>query len=1074
MQVSASSLAQKITLSKSNAPLKSIFKELKAQSGYNFFYTDDLLENASAVTINVRNFELIDVLNLLFEGQNLDYLIRDKTVIVKAGSTPKQDIISGFVGDKKDRKPLPGVTVTIKGTKSLVQTDKNGKFTISVAGGAKTLEFRYIGYKTVEIPITVNANYTIYMEEDQQSLKETVITGMSERKTSTFTGAAKTITGTELKTISSNNVFAAVAALDPSFRIVPNNLTGGDINALPDIQIRGQNSFPNLGAELSGNPNSPLFILDNFEVPLQRIVDLDINRIASITLLKDASATSIYGSRGANGVMVVTTIVPTAGKIQVDFTNDFSFTTPDLSVYDLLDSREKLDFEQRVGIYNNYLGEVLYNERYKAMSSGVNTNWLTLPVQNGYRNRTSLSLGGGDQAIRYSMQFSGDMQTGVMKGQDNNRYSGNFSIFYTVKKVRFSNMINLTQANSNASPYGSFSDYVGMNPYWAPYNSDGSIKPLLENIVITPAERSVITNPLMDVSYNTIDNRTESFNVSNNTTLRYDPSKSLFFEASFNLQKTNGTTDNFYSALDSRFINVTDIAKKGTYTVRNDKGLSMQGRLSGTLNKVFGPHQIFSTLQVENRDNKTSYYQMNTEGFPFDRLDNLLFATQYQANSKPLGDEGTVRTLGLTFSGNYSYNSRYFADVSVRRDGSSQFGSNKRFGTFWSTGLGWNIHNEKFLKNSKVIDRLRLRGSYGSTGSLNIPAYSSQFRYSFGLNTSYYGDLGAVLDGLGNSDLSWQQNLKGNLGLEATLWNDRLNLRTEIYREITQNALTSISLAPSTGFSLYSENLGKLQNTGVEIDLRYRILNDRQRGMIWNVSINGFSNKNILKELSNKLKASNERLNTTNINQTAPNPQFQEGHSMNTIYVVQSMGIDPVTGQEVYLTRDGQKTFIWDAADKVAYGDTNPKWNGSFATDFTYGGFNVGLNFGYNYGGQLYNSTLLSRVESVNARNNVDRRAYELGWKGPGDVSRYRRITTSPTQTKNTSRFVQDDNYLNLNSARVSYNFFKSAFVKKMGLTSLMVSAITNDIFRASTIQIERGTSNPFARTYSLTVRAGF
>ena len=1078
MQVSASSLAQRVTLSKSNTPLKAIFKELKAQTGYNFFYTDNLLDNVGPVSINVRNSDLADVLELIFSGQQLDYLIRDKTVIVKAATVTRQNIISGFVGDKKDRKPLPMVTVAIKGTKSSVQTDQNGKFTISVPSGAKALEFRYLGYKTIEIPITVNADYTIYMEEDQRVLNETVITGIFDRKSGSFSGAARTLTGVELKKVSSNNVFAAVAALDPSFRIVPNNVAGGNINQLPEIQMRGQNSFPNLTGQLSGNPNAPLFILDGFEVSLQRIVDLDMNLISSITLLKDASATAIYGSRGANGIMVVTTVVPQAGKIQVTFNNDFRFTTPDLSVYNLLDAKDKLNFEQRAGVYaggsnqqQNKL-DVLYNERYKAMVSGVNTDWLALPVQNGYSNRSSLYLQGGDETIRYGLQFSGDMASGVMKGQTRNNYSGQFDLNYVVKKFQFSNSIRIFQNKANESPYGNFSEYVTMNPYWAPYDENGKAKKMLEDYRIDNTVYSQ-TNPVYDATLNSVNN-SKYFGLSNNLTVRYTASSAFYLESRLSLNKQNSAADQFYSAEDSRFSEITDLNRKGSYTVRNENTGSYQSLTTANLNLSYGPHQIFSNIGLDIRNSNSEYYSITAEGFPYDRLDNLLFATQYQANGRPTGDESTVRSLGLIYSGSYTYDNRFLADVSFRRDGSSQYGSKKRFGTFWSTGIGWNIHNEKFFRKGDVVNRLKIRASYGPTGSQNLPAYASQFRYNFGTSTSYYGELGSTLIGLGNEKLSWQNVYKGNIGADVVLFKEKLDLRVDFYRENTRNALTTISLAPSTGFTSYSENLGQLQNTGFEFSMRYKILENAANGLLWSVNVNGSTNNNILKEISNKLKASNDIANNANTDQVVPNVLFQEGESLNTIYVVRSLGVDPATGSELYLTKNGEKTFTWNAADKVAFGIAQPKWNGNFGSNFLYKGFDLNLIFNYQFGGQLYNQTLIDRVESVDPAFNVDRRAFDLGWSGPGDVSRYTRIGTSTADTRLTSRFVQDDNNLTLSSASIGYNFFRRAFLKKIGMRSMQVTAITNDLFRVSSIQIERGTSNPFARTYSLSLRVGF
>jgi TonB-linked SusC/RagA family outer membrane protein len=1074
MQVSASSLAQRVTLSKTNTPLKAIFKELKAQTGYNFFYTDNLLDNVAPVSITVRNSDLADVLELIFSGQQLDYLIRDKTVIIKAATVTRQNVISGFVGDKKDRKPIPGVTVSIKGTKSLVQTDKNGKFTISVPEGAKSLEFRYLGYKTVELLISPNSDYSIYMTEEEQVLNETVITGMVDRKVSTYTGAAKTMTAAELKAVSPVNLFTGIAALDPSFRMIPNNTIGGNINALPEVTMRGQTSYPTLGSELVGNPNTPLFILDGFQVSLQAIVDLDMNQIASVTLLKDASATAMYGSRGGNGVMVVTTILPPRGKVEVSINNNFTLSAPDLSVYNMLNSAEKLDFERRVGLINSYGREYINAERYKAMVSGVNTDWKSIPVQTGLNNRTNLTLRGGDQSLTFNLSFSGNLLQGVMKGQDRKNYAGSFTLSYRTDKLTFQNNTIATQVVSNASPYGEFSQYLGLNPYWKPYDENGNTNKYLENIFLTGStgENSVVLNPLMDVTFNTIDNRNKNFNLRNNTTVRYDASKSLWFNGALGITKVNGTIDNFYSALDSRFNAVTDLNTRGTYSINNSTSFTMDGTGSVNYNKNFGMHGVTVYAGFRLASSRNDAYTLSTQGFPFGRLDNVLFAAQY-LGSRPTGSESTTNNLSYTGSANYSYDNRYFTDFTYTRDGSSAYGENNKFGNFWSAGLGWNVNNEKFLRDIVLSNLLRVRGSYGSTGTSVQDPYAAQFRYNLGTTTGYFGEVGAVPGGLGNPNLSWQQVLKSNVGIASVFFNSRLTFNAEFYNEVTQNALTTVSLAPSTGFASYTENLGKIQNRGLQLDLGYTILSQPRKGLKWNVSVNAATNKSELKELSDKLKAFNAALNTSNSAQTAANAQFIEGMSTTAIYAVRSLGIDPITGQEVYVKYDGTPTFVWDVNDKVYVGDTRPTWTGAVNSNFLYAGFTLNFSINYNYGAEMYNSTLLSRVESVNAANNVDRRAYELGWTGPGSVSPYRRITSSPTQTKLTSRFVQHDNNIQISSVNLSYQF-KTPFVKKLGLQNLTLSATTNNLATFSTIEIERGTDNPFAREYTFGLSARF
>ncbi|SMC96782.1 SusC/RagA family TonB-linked outer membrane protein [Pedobacter africanus] len=1074
LQVSASSYAQKINLTKTNISLTEVFKEIRKQSGYDFIYATPQIKLARKVDVFARNASLTEVLEKCFANQPFTYEIQNKTIVIREQNDfTKVKIIRGKVVDNADGKPLPGVTVLIKGTKSVAQTDEKGNFSLNVPDGAQTLVVRFIGYKTQEIALSNFMMFNIKMVEDQQSLSDVVVTGVFERPVENFTGAARTIDGQELKKVNSNSIFAAIAAIDPALRLVPNNVMGGNINTLPEIQLRGANSLPNLTGEFADNPNAPLFILDGFQVGAQRIFDLDMNMIKSITILKDASATSIYGSRGANGVLVITTITPKAGKIQVTVNNDFRLTTPDLSVYHLLNAAEKLDFEKRVGFYSaaqsnqQYMLDEIYNSRARAVASGVNTDWLSFPVQTGTSNRTSVYVEGGDEFIRYGLQMTGDFQKGVMKGQNRNNYSGQFDLSYNVKKLRFRNSIRLFQNMSNESPYGAFSQYALMNPYWKPFDENGNPLKVMESNLI-----GTFSNPLYDAQLNTI-NKSQYFGVSNNLQVRWNIMPSLYLETAFSLNKQTGSSDKFYPAQHSLFNNEKDLKRKGSYDVSNNNSLGFESLTTANYNKSFGKHLIYSTLGLNIASTSSNFYNVQTVGFPFDQLDNLLFATQYKPEARPTGDESTVRRLGLLLNGNYAYDNRYLADVSVRRDGSSQFGANKRYGIFWSAGLGWNVHNEAFFKENPNVNRLKLRASYGSSGSLNIPAYRSQTRYTFGVENVYDGDLGAAIMGLGNKELGWQDVRTLNLGLDMTLFKERLDMRFDHYRSITHNTITSVSLAPSNGFSDYSENLGKIQNTGYELFARYKIIDNKQKGLLWSVNAAAVTNKNILKELSNKLKASNTKANASS-NQKAPNIMLEEGQAINTLFVVRSLGVDPITGAEVLVKKDGSTTFTWSAADKVALGVTDPKWNGTFGSNLNYKGFELGLIFSYRFGGQIYNQTLVDKVQGADTKYNVDRRAYDLGWTKPGDESMFTKFGTNPVLTRLSSRFVQDENTMSLNSASVGYNFYKHAFVKQLGLNSLSLTASTNDLFTVSSVQLERGTNNPFSRTYSLSIRAGF
>ncbi|WP_432713870.1 SusC/RagA family TonB-linked outer membrane protein [Pedobacter sp.] len=1085
----ATTSAQSVTLNENKSRLSDVIKKIRLQVGYDYIYNEDLINQYNEVSVHLKNATLAEALQQTFNHLPLTYSIENNIVVIKQKSQPSvkpsnnENVRKEFEGkviDIDSKQPLVAVTISIAAGKAIAQTNSSGSFKLTVDQGT-TLTFTLVGYKPKQVIVKdSNAPMVISLEPLVNEMKDVVVTGIFNRKSESFTGSTSKISGEDIKKISSSSIFTAISAIDPSFRMVANNASGANLNQLPQIQMRGENSFPNLSGELSNNPNEPLFILDGFQVPLQRVVDLDMNLIQNITLLKDASATSIYGSRGANGVMVITTIPPAEGKIQITYTHDFRINTPQLSVYNLLNAAEKLDFEKRVGIYEStipiqqYGLDLVYSERNKSVLKGINTDWLKIPTQIGYSNRSSIRLQGGDHTLKYGLQFSADLQQGVMKSQDRDNYSGQIDLSYTTNKIRFMNSLRVYSNKANSSPYGSFSQYVAANPYYSPYDQDGNVQYYMEDIPFHSSYQPYrAINPMYNTTLHSI-NSTGYFGVTNNLSLRYNVLPFLFFESNLSITKQTNDATQFYSAQDTRFASYTEVSRKGLYSATDGNEFNYENVTTANLNLRQGKSQFFSTLGLNFGSDKSDYYTIVAEGFPYDKLDNLLFANQYQTNGKPTGDESEARRIGYLYNGNYSYDNKYLADFSIRRDGSSQYGSDKRFGTFWSTGIGWNMHNENFLKSYEWMNRLKLRATYGSTGSLNIPAYSALSRYAFGVNSSYYNELGATTDILGNTNLSWQNVYKLNVGLDASLFNQRLEFRVDLYKENTKNALAQVTLAPSSGYVDFPENLGELENKGVEFSAKYVIINKKAEGILWSVNVNGFSNSNILKKLSNKLRSVNDELNEKNLNQVYPNMLLVEGQSINTIYAVRSLGIDPITGSEIFLDKNGKQTFLWNAADKVAVGVNQPKWNGNFGSNLYYKGFEAGLIFNYQYGGQLYNQTLVNRVENVDPSQNVDRRAYSLGWQHPGDVSQYKRIQSTVITTNSTSRFVQDDNNLKLTAASMGYNFIGKQFLKKVGLNSLGITASANDVIWLSSIQVERGTDNPFARTYSLSIRAGF
>jgi len=1082
-------IAQVIRIEGRNMSLKQVLNELKKQSGYSVFIRKDLLDNAPSINLQKKSRTVEELLEEMTKVLQLDYQIKGKEIVLTKSrrslvvnesiSVSRQiSSVNGTVVDS-DGAPINSVTIKAKRSGMVTKTNENGQFKIGVQLPDELL-VSMMGFENKIQTIQNSNTLRIVLVSKSVQVEEVVVNGIFSRPTENFTGSAVTIKGEDLRKVSTVDVFKSISALDPAFNVVSNNALGGNINAMPEIQIRGQNSFPTLSDDITTNPNQPLFILDGFEVSLERVKDLDMNIINSVIILKDASATTIYGSRGANGVMVISTLQPDPGKLRVSVTNDLSISTPDLSVYRLLDGRKKLDFEKRVGIYSDpdpnrqYSLDQLYNHRLKDVMGGINTDWRSLAVQTGVNNRTTVSLSGGDDVVRYGINATANVQNGVMKEQDRINYQGQFDFSYRLNKFRFSNSARFYQTKSNESPYGTFATYLNMNPYWTPYDAEGKLKYYLEDFKadgLWVYERRE-TNPLFNATLNTINkNRTTGFQ--NNLNIRYDVHPSLFVETKLGVTKELGASDFFLPGTHTQYDRVTDPSLKGEYTKGQSEQFNYEFATYLNYNKRMGKHLLLGTFSFELGSRQTDGYNLTAVGFPTDNLDHILYATQYKPNSRPGGSEGTANRVGLLLNGNYSYDNRYLADLSIRRDGSSAYGTDRKFGNFWSVGLGWNLHNEAFFKDKEQINRLRLRASYGSTGSLEIPAYASLTQYAYDVDNTYDSNLGIGISGIGNPNLGWQEKRELNVGTDIELLNTRLNIRAEYYNSTTNQAITQLTLAPSVGFGSYYENYGKINNKGVELAVQYKVIDRAEHNFMWTLFVNGLHNKNTLLEISDNLRTLNDNLNSQS--KTTPNFLFEEGKSTTSLFAVPSLGINPANGNEVYLKKDGTKTYTWSAGDKIAYGNTQPDIQGAFGTNVYYKGFELGLILDYRYGGQIYNQTLVDRVENIDPYYNVDERAYNLGWSQTGDVSQFRKIhITDNKQTFITTRFVENDNTINLNSLSFGYLFREQPFVKRLGLNSLRVRAITNDIARFSTVQIERGRDNPFAQTYSLSINASF
>ena len=506
-------------------------------------------------------------------------------------------IVKGTVKNDADER-LSGATVSVQGTSTYAVTKKDGTFELKNVPENATLRFSYVGHTSSSIKLkSGQTEVAVRLVSSANMMAEVVVnTGLYKRPAGNFTGAAKSYSGDELKMVNPTNVLKALAAVDPSIRIEQNNLMGSDPNTLPVIQLRGQNNLPistqGAGGALStpvsngdimssylSNPNQPLIILDGFQTTLQTIYDMDINRIASITVLKDAAATTAYGSKAANGVIVVETKQPVAGRTQITYSISATIEAPDLTSYHLLDAKGLLEAQRLAGVYsdpNNHFNDLSlkqwYDYRLQQVQSGVNTYWLSKPVQTGVGTNHSLNISGGARAVRYSLSLNYNNGVGVMKGSDRNRFGLNYTLSYTAKNIRFSNSTSFTYSKGTNSPWGAYSDYASQFPFFKPVDSSGNVIKIFEPSqtdlgIAGAAPGGIFTNAAYNAQLK-IKDYSNYFGFTNNTNLEWTINNHLRVKAALGITTNLPGSEQFYPADHTIFVNtlVSGFSDLGSYS----------------------------------------------------------------------------------------------------------------------------------------------------------------------------------------------------------------------------------------------------------------------------------------------------------------------------------------------------------------------------------------------------------------------------------------------------------------------------------------------------------------------------
>lgn len=1005
---------------------------------------------------------------------------------------PHGNYVYGRVIEKLSKEPMVGVTIRLDGHSTGVITDINGCYVLTLPEKGGLVIYSYIGFETRKIKVTSRQKVDVQMVEATESIQEVIVTGYNSIQKESFTGNTTKIEKEDLLKVNPNNLISAIQTFDPSFRIQENLAAGSDPNSLPQFVLRGQTgigettlgqtSTSSISREvLSGNSNLPIFILDGFEVDVEKIYDLDMNSIHSINILKDAAATAMYGSRAANGVIVIERRAPEAGKFRVQYSGVLSAELPDLSSYNLMNAREKLETERLAGLYDSNTPEIDpytngYYQRLNNVLTGVDTYWLSQGLRTALNHKHSVFIDGGENDVRWGVELGFRGTEGVMKHSSRKNANAAFYVDYRIGGLQIKNKVTYTYNKSTDVPFNSFSDYSHLLPYMRLYDENGDYVRRLEKF---DGASGTQVNPLYEINfYNSFDHSGYD-EVTDDLSLNWRITDGLRLRGQFSVLMRNSTGDLYKDPASASYSASTGNIN-GEKTESTQKRTVIDGSLSLMYNNTFKGHNLNICLSSNMRQTQSTASETRYRGFPGGDLVSSNYAAEVYG--KPSSSDNTTRLVGALLTSNYTYNNIYLADLTGRIDGSSEFGSDKRWSMFWSTGAGINIHNYDFMKSNELFSMLKFRASYGLTGKTNFSLYSAKDMYQLQTDSWYPTGYGVFLYQMGNPNLKWERKYTLDYGVEIGLWHDKIYLKASAYDERTIDLITDYTIPSSTGFTSYKENMGKVKNTGVELELRARLYSDRN----WLFQLYGSfaRNKNTIIEISQAMRDYNKRVeelfsgynpeSSSDSKYAKTYLKYYEGASLTSIYGMKSLGISPTNGKEIYLRRNGDVTDVWSADEWTIIGDTAPKGQGSFGYTLSYKQLSMFASFFYTFGGDAYNNTLVSYVENADIKNdNVDKRVLLDRWQKPGDITTMKDIRDRNVTTGASSRFVQKNNTLQWSSLTMSYNF-RPEQLKKLHLSGLRLSFTMNDLFYWSTIRQERGLDYPYSRSFNLTTNIIF
>lgn len=992
----ASAFAQKVTLSVRDATLEEYCAAVQKQTGYFFLYDKDVAQKAGTISAQLKNADLNEALTFLVTKTNLSYKIVDKTIIISRAvphtqAATQDDIrITGVVRTENPvtgtLETVPGVVVTIKETKRATSTDVNGRFIISGPANG-TLIFSMVGFTKKEIAVNGRNRIDMEIQESVSELKEVIITGYgtSERKENQV-GSAFQVSAKDLERRPLERIDALLEGIVPGLQYETQDQTAGSARPRYQTRIRGEGSI--------GASNEPLWVVDGIPLntgnetnqilgvntSISPLTYMNPNDIESVTVLKDATATSIYGANGANGVILITTKKGSPGNNRINYSFRTGMNVLNNNKFQVLN-------------YNEY--KELLNESFANSGLPINpvnvepngTDWYDLYFRNGITTQHDLSFSGGNDKTRYYVSTAYFNQKPVVVDNQTQRLSTRINLDQKINKTidiffRLGASYNL---NEMFSPGDTYYNNLPVN---SPYNEDGTYK-------------MVFYNKLPDAEFNDNNQKTFATTGSVGGTIRFIPSLSF---------TTNNGVD-FSSIHEDIYESINTFSgRNNAYAYKNQSnnlGWTSQNRLN--FQKTLGDNTISALLGGEAVSTNRRSVGSSGWGFANDKIREVSYAINTSGQSSA-NEKNSLSYFGQL---NYSYKGKYHAIGSFRRDGNSDFGTDVKWASFSSIGGAWTISNEKFWK-LKHVDFAKLKISYGTNGNSRIGSLRGKGIYSFDTGNGYNGQPGAVMTSGENPVLSWETTRLLNAGLSLGFFN-RISLEAEIYQNTTRDLLDQVDVSRTAGFTRIWQNIGSMRNRGVEITLNTQ--NIQKENLEWKTSFNLAHNSNKVLELYN----GNDKTNTTTIRRV--------GEDVNSWYLIRWAGVDPRDGHALWYDANGNITRIFSENNRVLAGSSTPDFFGGMTNTIRFKNFTFNTVMIYNVGGYAFSS--LQRDAESDGRNlatdNQSRNQLDR-WREPGDLA-LAPITVLGSNAdfgRNSTRFLHKKTSLRIQNISLAYSLPKS------------------------------------------------